>query len=109
MCALTGNFIALSFARLLVGSVRRSASSAAARWPEIAQSRPERSSFCLACFMPAGLGILASGLVAPFVLQAFGPGSWWIVWWTMTLSRGSSLPLMLAPLDAAPASGHASR
>src|SRR5258707_9949836 len=21
------------------------------------------------------------GLIAPFVLQAFGPGSWWIVWW----------------------------
>ena len=32
-----------------------------------------------------GLGILSSGLVAPFVLQGFGPGSWWIVWWAMTL------------------------
>ena len=35
-----------------------------------------------------GIGILASGLIAPFVLQAFGPGSWWIVWWAMTLLVG---------------------
>ena len=46
------------------------------------------------------LGILASGLIAPFVLQAFGPGSWWIVWWAMTLlSVVMTVPLLLAPLD----------
>jgi predicted MFS family arabinose efflux permease len=44
------------------------------------------------------------------VLQAFGPGSWWIVWWTLTLlSILMMIPLLLAPIgtgagiaDAAP-------
>ena len=52
----------------------------------IAQSRPERANFLLSLFYAGpGVGILSSGLIAPFVLQAFGPGSWWIVWWAMTL------------------------
>ena len=61
--------------------------SPAARWRRrIAQSRPERANFLLSLFYAGpGLGILSSGLIAPFVLQAFGPGSWWIVWWAMTL------------------------
>ncbi len=42
----------------------------------IAQSRPERANFLLSLFYAGpGIGILASGLVAPFVLQGFGPGS----------------------------------
>jgi hypothetical protein len=46
----------------------------------IAQSRPERANFLLSLFYAGpGSGILLSGLIAPFVLQAFGPGSWWIV------------------------------
>jgi hypothetical protein len=32
---------------------------------------------------------VASRLIAPFVLQGFGPGSWWIVWWAMTLLASS--------------------
>jgi predicted MFS family arabinose efflux permease len=33
------------------------------------------------------------------VLQGFGPGSWWIVWWAMTLLCAVLiLPLLLAPL-----------
>ncbi|HAR24265.1 MAG TPA: MFS transporter, partial [Bradyrhizobium sp.] len=52
----------------------------------IAQSRPERANFLLSLFYAGpGVGILASGLIAPFVLQGFGAGSWWIVWWAMTL------------------------
>ncbi len=48
-----------------------------------------------------GSASLSSGLIAPFVLQAFGPGSWWIVWWAMTLlSIALTLPLLLAPFDA---------
>ena len=48
-----------------------------------------------------GIGILSSGLIAPFVLQAFGPGSWWIVWWAMTLlSVVMTMPLLLAPLGS---------
>src|ERR1700687_1542814 len=67
----------------------------------IAQTRPERANFLLSLFYAGpGLGILASGLVAPFMLQAFGPGSWWIVWWAMTaLSVLMTIPLLLAPID----------
>src|SRR5450631_3812606 len=102
LCALSGNFVVLSFARLLAGV------GAAAGFvgggtlaATIAQSRPERANFLLSLFYAGpGLGILASGLIAPFVLQAFGPGSWWIVWWAMTLlSLLMGVPLLLAPID----------
>jgi predicted MFS family arabinose efflux permease len=87
LCALTGNFIVLSFARLLVGiaaAIGFVAGGALAA--TIAQSQPERSNFLLSLFYAGpGIGILTSGLIAPFVLQYFGPGSWWIVWWAMTL------------------------
>jgi predicted MFS family arabinose efflux permease len=113
LCALSGNFFILSFARLLAG-VGAAAGFVAggALAARIAQSRPERANFLLSLFYAGpGLGILASGLIAPFVLQAFGPGSWWIVWWAMTLlSMVMTLPLLLAPIgggaaiaDAAPA------
>ena len=76
LCALSGNFIVLSFARLLAGvgaAVGFVAGGALAA--TIAQSRPERANFLLSLFYAGpGLGILSSGLIAPFVLQAFGPG-----------------------------------
>src|SRR6202165_1734096 len=102
LCALTGNFVVLSFARLLVGlgaaAVFVGGGALAAM---IAQSQPERANFLLSLFYAGpGLGILSSGLIAPFVLQAFGPGSWWIVWGAMTLlSVRMSVPLLLAPID----------
>ena len=103
LCALSGNFFILSFARLLAG-VGAAAGFVAggALAARIAQSRPERANFLLSLFYAGpGLGILASGLVAPFVLQAFGPGSWWIVWWAMSLlSVILAIPLLLAPLDS---------
>jgi predicted MFS family arabinose efflux permease len=103
LCALSGNFFILSFARLLAG-VGAAAGFVAggALAARIAQSRPERANFLLSLFYAGpGLGILASGLVAPFVLQAFGPGSWWIVWWAMTLlSAVMALPVLLAPIDS---------
>src|SRR5207253_4961984 len=41
-----------------------------------------------------------SGLIAPFTLQAFGPGSWWIVWWAMTLLASvMTAPLLLTRID----------
>src|SRR3984893_2268257 len=87
LCALSGNFVVLSFARLLVGFAAGAAFVAGgALAAGIAQSRPARANFLLSLFYAGpGIGILASGLIAPFVLQAFGPGSWWIVWWAMTL------------------------
>ena len=102
LCALSGNFVVLSFARLLVGlgaaAVFVGGAALAAR---IAQSQPERANFLLSLFYAGpGLGILSSGLIAPFVLQAFGPGSWWIVWWALTLlTIVMSIPLLLAPID----------
>ena len=81
----------------------RPASSPAARWPlPIAQSRPERANFLLSLFYAGpGIGILASGLIAPFTLQFFGPGSWWIVWWAMTLlSVVMTVPLFLIRIES---------
>jgi predicted MFS family arabinose efflux permease len=75
--------------------------SGAALAATIAQSRPERANFLLSLFYAGpGLGIVSSGLIAPFVLQAFGPGSWWVVWWAMTLlSAIMIIPLLVAPFD----------
>ena len=102
LCAISGNFIVLSFARLLVGvGAALGFVAGAALAARIAQSQPTRANFLLSLFYAGpGLGILASGLIAPFVLQAFGPGSWWIVWWAMTgLSVAMTIPLLLAPID----------
>ena len=103
LCALSGNFFILSFARLLAGLGAAAGFVAGGTLAaKIAQSRPARANFLLSLFYAGpGLGILASGLIAPFVLQAFGPGSWWIVWWAMTLlSIVMIAPLMLTPIDA---------
>jgi predicted MFS family arabinose efflux permease len=103
LSALSGNFVILSFARLLVGfaaAIGFVAGGALAA--EIAQSRPERANFLLSLFYAApGLGILASGLIAPFVIELFGPGSWWMVWWALTLlSMAMTIPLLLARVDS---------
>jgi predicted MFS family arabinose efflux permease len=103
LCAISGNFFVLSFARLLAGlGAAAGFVGGAALAATVAQSRPERANFLLSLFYAGpGLGIVSSGLVAPFVLQSFGPGSWWIVWWAMTLlAVVMTVPLLLAPLDA---------
>jgi predicted MFS family arabinose efflux permease len=103
LCAITGNFIVLSFARLVVGFGAAAVFIAgAALAATIAQSHPERANFLLSLFYAGpGLGIVSSGLIAPFVLQWFGPGSWWIVWWAMTLlSIAMTIPLLLTRFDA---------
>jgi predicted MFS family arabinose efflux permease len=110
LCALSGNFIVLSFARLLGGVAAACGFvGGAALAATIAQTRPERANFLLSLFYAGpGLGILSSGLIAPFVLQAFGPGSWWIVWWAMTLLTAIMiLPLLLAPFDTDAGIAHA--
>ena len=103
LCAISGNFAVLSFARLLVGfAAAIGFVGGGALAATIAQSRPERDNFLLSLFYAGpGVGILASGLIAPFVLQGFGAGSWWIVWWAMTLlSVIMTVPLWLAPFHA---------
>ena len=102
LCAMSANFVVLSFARLLAGFAGAAGFvGGGALAAMIAQSRPARADFLLSLFYAGpGIGILFSGLIAPFVLQAFGPGSWWIVWWAMTLlSVLMSVPLLLAPID----------
>jgi len=106
MCALSGNFAVLSTARLVIGfgaAVGFVAGGALAA--RIGQSRPERADFLLSLFYAGpGIGILASGLIAPFTLQVFGPGSWWIVWWMLTaLAAVMTVPLFLTEIG-----GHAS-
>jgi predicted MFS family arabinose efflux permease len=103
LCAVSGNFFVLSFARLLAGiGAAGGFVGGAALAATIAQTRPERANFLLSLYYAGpGLGILSSGLVAPFVLQGFGPGSWWIVWWAMTLLCAVLiLPLLLAPIGS---------
>jgi predicted MFS family arabinose efflux permease len=101
LCALTGNFVALSSARLLAGFAAAAGFvGGGALAATIAQTQPMRANFLLSLFYAGpGVGILASGLIAPFTLQAFGPGSWWIVWWALTaLALVMLVPLWLAPL-----------
>jgi predicted MFS family arabinose efflux permease len=102
LCALSGNFVVLSFARLLAGfGAAFGFIGGAALAATVAQSQPLRANFLLSLFYAGpGLGILSSGLVAPFTLQAFGPGSWWIVWWALTLlSIAMTVPLLLTSID----------
>jgi len=103
LCALSGNFVILSFARLIAGFGAAAAFVAGAALAAIiAQGQPARADFLLSLYYAGpGLGILSSGLIAPFVLQAFGPGSWWIVWWAMTvLAIVLTVPLLSVRLDA---------
>ncbi|KJC61383.1 MFS transporter [Bradyrhizobium sp. LTSPM299] len=103
LSAVSGNFVVLSFARLLIGfAAALGFVGGGALAATIAQSRPERANFLLSLFYAGpGIGILSSGLIAPFVLQSFGAGSWWMVWWAMTLlSVIMTVPLLLAPFHA---------
>ncbi len=103
LCAMTGNFIALSLARLVLGlGAAAGFVAGGALAAAIAQSRPERANFLLSLFYAGpGVGILASGLIAPFTLQHFGPGSWWIVWWAMAaLSAAMTIPLFLTRIES---------
>ena len=106
VCGTTDHFLVLSLARLVAGigaGVAFVAGGALAA--RVAQSRPAQASFILSLFYAGPpLGIVASGLVAPFVLQAYGPGSWWIVWLALTaLGTVLAVPLMLTPIPAAAA------
>jgi len=112
LCASTGHFGALSFARLIAGFGGATCFvGGGALAASIAQSRPERANFLLSLFYAGpGIGIVASGLIAPYVLQAFGPGSWWIVWWALTaLSIAMLIPLLLVRLGGNAAIDHAAR
>lgn len=102
ICALSGNVFIFGFGRLLSGL------GAAATFvgggtlaATIAQSRPAKSALLLSLFYTGpGTGLIVSGLAAPFLLQYFGPGSWWIVWTALTiLTALMMIPLLLNPID----------
>jgi len=114
LCALSGDFTLLGFARLLAGvGAAVSFVAGGALAATLAQSEPERSSLLLSLFYAGpGLGILISGLASPFLLQALGPGSWWAVWLVLAaLASALALPLLVARIDRAAAlnEGHAAR
>jgi predicted MFS family arabinose efflux permease len=103
LCALTGNFVALSLARLVLGlGAAAGFVAGGALAATIAQSHPERANFLLSLFYAGpGVGIVSSALIAPFTLQYFGAGSWWIVWWALTLlSAGLTVPLFLVRIES---------
>jgi predicted MFS family arabinose efflux permease len=87
--ALSANFIIFSGARLLSGIAAALAFvGGGALATNIALSQRERSSFYQSLFyVGPAIGLLISGFVAPFLLQAYGRGSWWIVWaWLAVIS-----------------------
>jgi predicted MFS family arabinose efflux permease len=105
LCALSGNFLVLSFARILVGvGAAISFVGGGALAATIAQKFPERSAFLLSLFYTGpGLGLIVSGLAAPFLLQHYGPGSWWIVWAALAaISTLMAIPLLLNPIQTPP-------
>ena len=87
LCAVSANFALLSFARGLAGiGAALSFVAGGALAATLAQTDAQRSGLLLSLFYAGpGLGILLSGLLSPFLLQEFGPGSWWIVWLAMTV------------------------
>lgn len=111
MSALTGQIVIFGFARLLSGAAAALAFIAGgALASHIAQAQPQRQSFYLSLFyIGPATGILASGIVAPFVLAWFGPGSWWIVWAALAaLSFLLALVLPLARVEEPPMQANAS-
>jgi predicted MFS family arabinose efflux permease len=103
ICATTGNFFLLSLARLVAGfGAAASFVAGGALAANLAQAYPARANFLLSLYYAGpGLGIIASGLIAPFVLQAFGAGSWWIVWWALTLTGAlMTVPLLVARIES---------
>jgi predicted MFS family arabinose efflux permease len=111
LCALTGNFLVLSFARILVGfGAAISFVGGGALAATIAQKYPERSALLLSLFYTGpGLGLIVSGLASPFLLQHYGPGSWWIVWAALAvISALMAVPLIMNPLDTPPGENAAS-
>ena len=104
LCALSGDFVLLGFARMLAGlGAAVSFVAGGALAATLAQSEPERSSLLLSLFYAGpGLGILISGLASPFLLQALGPGSWWAVWLALAaIASALALPLLVTRIDRA--------
>jgi predicted MFS family arabinose efflux permease len=101
ICAMSANFFVFSFARMVSGFGAAIAFvGGGALAATIAQSRPAQSALLLSLFYTGpGTGLIVSGLAAPFILQYFGPGSWWVVWVALTIIAAvMTIPLLLNPI-----------
>lgn len=102
MCV-SGDYAVLSAARLIAGfGAALSFVGGGALGAAVAQSQPDRTSFLLGLFYTGpALGVVLSGVIAPAVLQAYGPGSWWIVWAVLaTVSAVLTVALLFTRVDA---------
>ena len=82
LSAASGNFLLLSLARLAAGiggAIAFVAGGVAAA--RLTQNHRNHAALLLSLYyIGPGIGIVLSGIAAPLVLAALGPGSWWIVW-----------------------------
>lgn len=102
LCAITSNFVILSLARLLAGAGAAFGFIAGgALATHIAQAQPARSALLLGLFYGGpGIGIIVSGLAAPYMLDSLGPGSWATVWAAFAIvSLALGLILTLKRID----------
>jgi predicted MFS family arabinose efflux permease len=80
--AASGIFLVLSLARLAAGiggAIAFVAGGVAAA--RLSQNHRSHAGLLLSLYyIGPGIGIVLSGIAAPLVLAALGPGSWWIVW-----------------------------
>ena len=102
LCAITSNFVILSLARLLAGAGAAFGFIAGgALATHIAQAQPARSALLLGLFYGGpGIGIIVSGLAAPYMLDSLGPGSWATIWAAFAMvSLALGLILTLKRID----------
>ena len=82
LSAASGNFLLLGLARLAAGiggAIAFVAGGVAAA--RLSQNHRNHAALLLSLYyIGPGIGIVLSGIAAPLVLAALGPGSWWIVW-----------------------------
>jgi predicted MFS family arabinose efflux permease len=109
--ALSGHLVPFGIARLATGvggAIALVCGGALAT--SIAQANPSRSALLIGLFYTGpALGIVISGLTAPFLLHGFGPGSWWIVWAALAaISVVLAVPFFMVGTESEPAQSTAS-
>ncbi|CAN5238349.1 YbfB/YjiJ family MFS transporter [soil metagenome] len=101
ICALPAGVTVFGFARVLSGlGAALIVVGGGALAATIAQSSRSRSAYLISLFYTGpAVGLIVSGVMSPFLLQVFGPGSWWIVWIALTaLSALMLIPFLLNPV-----------
>ncbi len=106
LSAVSGRIVPFSLARLALGvGAAFSLVGGGALTATIAQANPSRAAVLLSLFYTGpAIGIIVSGLVSPFVLEAFGRGSWWLVWVVLTaISAAFALVVWAYRVESPPA------